>query len=181
MFCLCSVYAPSIIMNVSYIPYKSSRMNLPRRRSSSYQLKKLKEIHHAVARGAVMNKSNKQIAEELGVTPAMVSYTKRDRQVREKIRALRAVLDADAIDVAARMQELAPLALHKLESILVESNDDKEIRQTAFGLLDRAGFVAKQHHVVEHLTKEELQEIKLAAVAAGAVIEEAEFTEIKEE
>ena len=55
-----------------------------------YTLKEVQDSHREIARLLVMGLNNKDIAEELGVTPEMVSYTINSPVVMREIENMRA-------------------------------------------------------------------------------------------
>lgn len=151
-----------------------------------HELKKMKQIHHEIALLAITGKKRKDIANTLGVTPQMVTYTLQSELVQRKLRLLRGARDAEALDVQGRVRELAPLALDELEQILINPNtENREKRMIAQDILDRAGHGAIQKHadVSDKLTTEDLDDIKKLArengmVVSNADIEDAEYTDV---
>lgn len=110
-----------------------------------YEIKKLNDTHLAIIRLLVLGLSDKEIADTLGVTPAMVQYTKNSAIVKDQIAVMRAKLDAAAIDTAIMIQELAPVSILKLGQILVTETDNRIVQQVARDILDRAGHGATKN------------------------------------
>ena len=145
-----------------------------------YTLKEVQDSHREIARLLVMGLNNKDIAEELGVTPEMVSYTINSPVVMREIENMRAARDLDAIDVAKRIQEIAPKALDVMEG-LMQSAADETRRKIAESILDRAGFGALKNVSINsnrtYLNKDDILEIqeraRNAGLLAASTVEEA--------
>lgn len=143
---------------------------------SGHDLKKMKQIHHEIALLAVLGHPNKYIAEKLGVTPAMVSYTLDSTLVKRKLSILRGARDREALDIHKRLEELAPLSLDELEQMLLNPNTGEMTkRMIAQDLLDRAGYGSVQKHadVSDKLTTKDINEIKEIARQNGMVTSDA--------
>jgi len=138
-----------------------------------YTLKEIQDSHREIARLLVMGMKHVDIAHELGVTPAMVSYTANSPVVIREIENMRAARDLDAIDVAKRIQEIAPAALNMLED-LMEKGADETRRKIAESILDRAGHGAVKNVNVynsrTHLSKDDIIDIQARAKRIGLCI-----------
>jgi hypothetical protein len=137
-----------------------------------YQLQNMSQIHHEIVRLLLLGWGNKEIAEHFGVTEAMVCYTANSRIVQDKLAMLRQVRDAEAIDVAQRIKELAPECIDTLDEIRRNDNAGFAIRaKVSMDLLDRAGYAApkviRAEGVVAHLTMDDIAEIKRRAITQG--------------
>lgn len=148
---------------------------------SSYNVKKLWDKHKRVLRRIALGHKNKDIAEELNMAPATVSYIRNSDLGREKLEELHEEMDERTMDIEERMQEIAPKALDVLEDIIKgnsEAFDEdrvplKQRRMVASDILEKAGHVApsKVDKQVEHrITSDELQEIKQRAEEADNVV-----------
>jgi hypothetical protein len=116
-----------------------------------YTLQEIQDSHREIARLLVMGVKGVDIAETLGVTPAMVSYTKNSPVVKREMDNMHAVANLDAVDVAKRIQEVAPRALQVMEDLLEEANDAIKVKIAA-DLLDRAGHGAVKNINVHSLS-----------------------------
>jgi predicted transcriptional regulator len=141
-----------------------------------YAIQSMWDCHREVLRLAVQGLKQVDIAEALGVTPVMVSYTLNSPIAKREIENLRAARDLDAVDVAKRIQEIAPIALQTLETLLCEGNETTRYK-TATDLLDRAGHAAirtlRTESLSVHLTKDDIDEIKNRAKEIGLCVIEA--------
>jgi len=132
------------------------------------------EVHHEVVRLALIGMRQVDIAEHLGVSPVMVSYTLRSPIVREQLKNMSSARDIDAIDISAEIRALAPKAVEVLEELM--DNDLPNIKlKAAQDVLDRAGFAAvktiKTENVHAHFTADEIMEIKGRARDIGLLVD----------
>lgn len=140
----------------------------------SFTVENIWNSHQEIMRLAVTGMKQADIARELGVSEVMVSYTLNSPVVKRQMMVMQAARDVDAIDVAKRIQEVAPKALDVLEELLETGNDTIRLR-TATDLLDRAGHAAvktfRTQSLSVHLDKEDLDEIKQRAREIGLCID----------
>jgi hypothetical protein len=138
-----------------------------------YTLQEIQDSHREIARLLVMGVKSVDIADALGVTPAMVSYTKNSPVVKREMDNMHAAANLDAVDVAKRIQEIAPRALEVMEALMDESNDAIKAKIAA-DLLDRAGHGAVKninvHSLSAHLSKDDILEIKNRARQIGLCV-----------
>jgi hypothetical protein len=129
-----------------------------------YQVEQMWEVHHEVVRLALIGMKSVDIADHLGISPVMVSYTLRSPIVQEKMNQLQAVRDIDAIDVAKEIQELAPQAVKVLGELL-ECELPNIRMKAATDVLDRAGHAAvrtiKTENLHAHFSSEEIADIRI--------------------
>ena len=135
-----------------------------------YQIEQLWEVHHEVCRLALIGMKQVDIANHLGVSPVMVSYTLRSPIVQRQLNQLKAVRDLDAIDVSKEIQELAPRAVKVLEELM--DNELPNIKlKAATDILDRAGHAAvrtlRTENIHAHFTADEISDIKKRAREVG--------------
>jgi len=145
------------------------------RKRRTFEVTKLWDIHKEIVRRLALGEKNTDIATQLGVTPAMVSYTKNSRIVEDRVAILQASKDADTVDLMKRIQQIAPKALDLLEGVI---DGDKELgatiglrAKTAENLMDRAGYGAVKKMAVgsAHLTREEIEDLKTRARQSGVI------------
>lgn len=143
------------------------RMSLPAE-NRRFEIKEMWERHHQICRLAVMGLKGKQIAETLGLSEQTVSNTLNSQIVKRHLHILRDAADLAAVDVAAEIKALAPLAARRLREIM--ENDATETKLQASvsqDMLDRAGHGAikkvQSENLHAHLTLDEIEEIKRRA------------------
>ena len=136
----------------------------------TFEVSEMWEMHHEIVRYLVMGMKNVEICKILGVSPAMVSYVRNSKVVKDKLAILRAARDADTIDVAKDIRERAPKALAVLESIIDDEGGTYPmslVAKTAESWLDRAGHGAvktvKMAGAVAHFTADEIADLKRSA------------------
>lgn len=148
-------------------------MGRPALGGRKYAIQTMWDTHREILRLAVTGMRQVDIADTLGITPVMVSYTLNSPIAKREIENLRAVRDLDAIDVAKRIQDIAPIALQTLEDLLCQGTDVIKFR-TATDLLDRAGHAAvrtlRTESLSVHLTKQDIDEIKNRAKEIGLCV-----------
>lgn len=147
----------------------------------AYQIEQMWELHHEVCRLALIGMKQVDIANHLGVSPVMVSYTLRSPIVQRQLNQLKAVRDLDAIDVSKEIQELAPRAVKVLEELMENELPNIKLK-AATDILDRAGHAAvrtlRTENIHAHFTADEITDIKKRAREVGlltdAIYEEEE-------
>jgi len=138
-----------------------------------YVIQTMWDTHREILRLAVTGMQGVDIADTLGITAAMVSYTLNSPIAKREIELLRAARDLDAVDVAKRIQEVAPIALKVLEDLLIDGMEGTRFK-TATDILDRAGHAAvrtlRTESVSMHLTREDIDDIKSRAKEIGLCV-----------
>lgn len=146
----------------------------------TWQVTELWEVHREIARRIVLGQKNTVIAEALNCTPEMVSMVRNSPVVKDHTAIMCGAADADTIDVAKRIQDLAPDALNVLKNILNDEEGKASLAlkaRVAESLLDRAGHskIQKVHTLNTHLTGDQLEAIKRRALEkareAGALVD----------
>lgn len=144
----------------------------------AWQVTDMWDVHREIARRIALGQKNTIISEALNCTKEMVSMVRNSPVVREHTELIQAAADADTVDVARRIVEMAPKALDVLEEIL----EDEERASLALkarvaeSILDRAGNskIQKVQTLSTHLTFDQLQAIKARAIEkardAGIVV-----------
>ena len=128
-----------------------------------YNIKEMWDCHHEVVRLALLGLKHVDIANTLGVSPVMVSYTLNSPIVKRQLAIMRGARDAEAVDVAAQIKALAPKAVEILEKLMDSEQESMQFK-AATGVLDRAGHAPVQRlqasMAVGHFTADEIKDIK---------------------
>ena len=152
-------------------------MGRPATGERKYEIQNIWDTHREIMRLLVSGMHHVDIARELNVTTATVSNVMNSAICKRQMELMRAAADLDAVDVAKRIQEVAPIALQTLESLMCEGTDPIKFR-VATDLLDRAGHAAvktlRTESLSVHLTKDDIDEIKNRAREIGLCVLEAE-------
>jgi transcriptional regulator with XRE-family HTH domain len=133
----------------------------------TFRVSTLWDSHREICRRLALGEKASDIATALGVSKAMVSYTKNSKAAKDQISILRGAMDADTIDLGIRIQKFAPVALQLLEDIIEGHGDGKDASITlrahqADKYLDRAGYspVKKIASISTTLTRADIEAIK---------------------
>jgi DNA-binding CsgD family transcriptional regulator len=155
----------------------------------SYEIKQLWQRQHEIIRMALVGMDNKDIARTLGITKESVSMTLNSQIVKEKLSLMRAVRDAETIDVAQEITKLYRPALQVYEDILageqISMNLKKQVADTV--LMDIGGHKAptkiQGNFAHAHLSREDIAELvqrgKAAAAAAGMLHTDDEVIDVE--
>jgi hypothetical protein len=148
-----------------------------------YQIQQLWECHHEILRRLVIGQKSVDIARDLNVTTAVVSYVKNSEIGKRQLSLMRSSADMVAVNVAGKIKELAAKAIAVMEASL---DDDQPLTirmKGAVDILDRAGHAAPRliqtANLHTHLTREDIEELKQRARSEG-VITDAVFSEVME-
>jgi hypothetical protein len=143
--------------------------------NQTYDVTRLWESHGEVCRLIAAGvKSNIKIATLLGITPQTVSNIRNSPIAQAKIAELIAARDKDAMDVARRVAELAPLAVDVMKQNLQYAlNDDSgsidlaKLGQSAAADVLSAALPKKVQGTIihGHMTLRRIEEIKKKAFA----------------
>jgi len=155
---------------------------LPSAEPRQYQIKQLWECHHEILRRLVIGQKSVEIARDLGVTTAVISYVKNSEVGKRQLSLIRSAVDAETIDVAGRIKELATVAIRVMEEGMDEEQPMGTRLKAATDVLDRAGFgaprILRTENLHAHLTADDIAEIKerarRMAEETGAIFIEAE-------
>ncbi len=133
-------------------------------RRESYDIKALWESHHQILRLVSLGLGNKEIAEELSITPQTVSNVRNSALAQQVLQEHSEVLDEEVVSIAKRVEQFAPTALQLLEDIIsgkIEAPVGIAAR-TAENYMARAGHgpVQKQLSLSSHLTREDIERLK---------------------
>jgi hypothetical protein len=155
---------------------KQNHFDIPHRKEDStyYNLQRMNQLHHEIVRRIVLGQKDIEIAESLGCTTQTVRYTRTSPVVKQKLEIMMGARDASVLEVRKRIQHLAPLALHKLEEILMNDKASEAVQtKIAQDLLDRAGFdPIKKSLDLTKFSREKIDEIKARARQNGLTVKE---------
>ncbi|MFQ6609135.1 MAG: hypothetical protein ACE5EE_11505 [Fidelibacterota bacterium] len=147
-----------------------------------YEIEELQERHREILRRLALGQSAQEIARDLGITTAVVSYTKNSAIGRRELSIIQGARNSSAIRVSEQIKKIAPKALALLDSVLdrgrekIMNGDDPRNTEVkvALDMLDRAGHGAVKKFagaiVSGSLSEEALERIKKRAEAAGVMI-----------
>jgi predicted transcriptional regulator len=145
-------------------------MGRPATGERKYEIQNIWDTHREIMRLLVTGMHHIDIARQMGVTQATVSNVANSAICKRQMNLMRDAADLDAVDVAKRIQEIAPIALQTLEELLCEGNETTRFK-TATDLLDRAGHAAvrtlRTESLSVHLTKDDIADIKNRAKQIG--------------
>jgi hypothetical protein len=140
-----------------------------------YQIQKLWDIHHEICRLLLLGWDHAKIAETLGVTSVMVSYTANSELIKRRLEVMRGARDAEALDLAVEIKRFAPEAFEMLQTIMRTSDSEKNRIVIAMDAMDRAGYappkVIEGRFLHAHFTAEEIEDMKKRAKESGQVVE----------
>lgn len=139
----------------------------------TFEVARLWDTHHEIIRRLLLGQKSSQIADDLDVSRAMVSYVKNSKIVKEKLAMMRDARDAETVDLSKRIRNEAPKALELLNKI-IEGDIDAPVTvraREANNWLDRAGYGAVKNVRTEnlhgHFTTKDIEEIKRRAIENG--------------
>lgn len=148
-----------------------------------YQIQKLWAIHHEICRLAILGMKQIDIARVLGITEATVSTCLNSAVVKQQLHVLRMARDSSVVDVAKRIEAMAPKAAETMDAVL-SGDTDANTRlkvDVAKDILDRAGHAAvktiKGEFAHAFLTIEDIEDIKRKARENKAIAVEATVVE----
>lgn len=143
------------------------------------------DLHHEIARRIVLGQKNTEIAKVLACTPQTVSNVRNSPVVQEHVSVMRGARDADTVDLAKEIQEIAPVALALLKDV-INGEGDGTSASIALRAKESNNMLARVGHGVPHkiqaettsihLTTSDIADIKQRALTNGNVVE-AEFEE----
>jgi len=159
----------------------------------TFEVSEMWDVHHEIVRRLLIGQKVVNIAKDLNISEATVSYTRNSPVVRDKLEIMKGARDAETLDLAKRIRENAPQSLRLLEDIIDGEVDGTTVplnmrRQEANMMMNRAGFAPIQTIKGEvlhgHYTKDEIDDIKKRAVEDGlksGLVIEGEVTEVESE
>ena len=141
-----------------------------------YQIQKLWSLHHEICRLLLLGWTHKKIAEELRVTPVMISYTANSELVKQQLEVMRGARDAQALDLSVEIRRFAPEAQRILQELALNNDTANRDRITiCMDNLDRAGYappkVIEGRFMHAHFTAEEIEDMKKRSKESSQIIE----------
>lgn len=145
----------------------------------SWEIKELRGLHHTIIRLHCSGMGNKDIADQLGITPQTVSNTINSQIGKQQIAIMQASLDASFIETQRHLNELAPLAVLALGSLIIDKDEPGAVKvRAAKEVLDRTGHSGVQKHLHAHVTSDEIAAIKERALATGQIVRDEDVEDI---
>jgi len=103
--------------------------------------------------------------------------------VVKEVKRLQEMRDGDAVDMTARIAELAPVAVEVLEDSMEKEHDAKIRLIAAKDVLDRSGYTpakrVEMKGVIGHVTVEDIAEITRRAQLAHNVVDDTDETSVE--
>jgi len=137
------------------------------------------DLHHEIARRLVLGQKNVDIAKALDCTPQVVSNVRNSPVVQEHVSILRGARDAETIDLAKEIKEIAPEAVRLLKDI-IRGEGDGTNASIALRARESNNMLARVGHGVPHkiqaevanyfLTSDDIMDIKRRALTNNDVV-----------
>ena len=149
-----------------------------------WQVSTIWELHEEITRRILLGQKNVEVSKAVKCSAQTVSNVRNSPVIQDKLAIMRGARDAYTVDIARDIQEFAPKALDLLKDIIDAkgrgANADISLAaRTAESWMDRAGHapIRREARIVQHLTKDEIKEIKDRAFGPQSPIVNAEFKE----
>lgn len=138
------------------------------------------DLHHEIARYILLGWKNVDIAAKLNINQQTVSIVRNSPVVQEHLAVMQGARDAETIDLAKEIREIAPTALGLLKDVI---NGDNDAKNAPIGLRARTAenMLARVGHGVPHriqsenvnyfLTTKDIADIKSRAMISENVVE----------
>jgi hypothetical protein len=140
-----------------------------------YQIQTLWDVHHEILRRLVLGQKSVEIARDLQVTAAVVSYVKNSEVGKKQLSLMHAASDVSVVNIAGRIKELAVQAVAVMEAALDSEQPMQTRLKAAVDVLDRAGHsapkVMRTENYHAHFGAEDIEAIKLRARESGVVVD----------
>jgi len=135
---------------------------LPMRRGRKYVVQEIQETHHEILRRLMLGQKSVDIARDLGVSEAMVSYTKNSPLSQRQLTIMQGARDADMLDAAMEIKKMVPKAVELMNQVLSSEEDPLHLRlKVAFEVMEReAPKIQKVEGQFAHFTAEDIERIK---------------------
>ena len=152
-------------------PERLNRRQVPEIKRT-FQIAELQERHHEVARRLVLGEKPKDIAKALNLCYQTIVSVKNSPVVQEQINLLSGARDAEVVDVAKQIRDLAPKCVKVLSDAIEDDETPQALKiKTSFAILDRAGHsVPKNVNLTAShrlISPQDLEMIKARALRIG--------------
>ena len=149
----------------------------------TFELKKLRDLNKEIIRLSVTGMKQKEMAKVVGCTEMTVANTLASGVARQQLENMRAMRDVQAVDIGARIHELAAEAIEVMgELLLSPSTRDNVRKDIAVDLLDRAGHSpVRRLETRSTITQGELDAVKQKALELGrlsGLVKDVEYTTV---
>lgn len=156
-----------------------------------WQATQMWEKYHEIVRLRTTGMNEMEIAKKVNLGNVHVCNILGSPIVQEKLMVMRGARDADSIDVAQRIKDLAPVALDLLEVVIKGEGKAADApilgrARVAGDLLSRAGHppIQKVQGAFAHLSGDDIRELKERAKvngkACGTIIDVEEVKDVKD-
>jgi len=144
-----------------------------------FELGHLYAVHKEILRRLVLGQKPKDIAEALGVTRTVVTYTQNSELGRQHMRTLEAARDAQTADVSRAILETAPESLSILQDLQRDEDTPRALRaRVAFGILDRGGYGPTKKSIIDDkrsgtggiFSQKDIEALKQRALEQGKIV-----------
>jgi hypothetical protein len=110
----------------------------------TFEVTKMHDLHKEIARRLLIGQKAVDIAKDLGITPATVSYTRNSPVVKRQLELMHGARDADSVNFSEDIKRAAGKALVLMEDIIEGEVDGESIN---IGLRLRAAVDALDRHI----------------------------------
>ena len=152
--------------------------------SRRWQVSKMQDIHHEIARRLLLWQKTSFIAELLNCSSATVLNVKDSPVVQEKLEVMRGARDKEVINISAHIRRIAPKSIQLLEQVIDGTGPGKDAPislrcKVAESNLDRAGYgaVKKFQGAVGHFTSDDIAELKKEAMQRISPVKQSTVSE----
>lgn len=155
--------------------------------NGQYNLQNLRGKHRIIIRMHISGLKNLEIADSLGISEAMVSYTLNSPLARQQMAILQGQADLTSIDVLQEAMGLAPVAMEVYEQIMLSPGaKDSDRKSAADSVMEIAGHRGRRTVDVNHrvVTDDYILEAKRRArerAGASGMLVDAEDAVVVEE
>jgi hypothetical protein len=130
-----------------------------------YQIEQMWESHHEITRLLLLGMKSKDIAAQLGVSEAMVSYTKNSALVQRQLSIMQGARDAECLDAAIEIKKRVGKALEVLDATLENENQPGLRLKAATEILDReAPKITRFEGITARLSADDILKLKNRAL-----------------
>ena len=153
----------------------------------TFEVSRMWEVHKEITRLLLLGYKNVEIAERLGVSEVMVSYTRNSKVVEDKLEVMEGARDADTVDLSIEIKRKAPIALALLEEVMKGEKGLGTVAspalrvKTAENWMDRAGYAVNRGNsgvqLHAHFDAQDILELKKRALESGVVIDAEEVVD----